>query len=153
MGAVGGARCRGATLKRGRVAAGGGGADASRPAPSDRVPHRGAVRAKWTRGVCRLQAAAAAEAAALRSKVEGWGLSAAGVRAVCAARPPLRRDRLLALGGERARLEAALGAPLILADWKAVDRGVRDARALHRWWWWWGPFTAMYCASKIGRTV
>jgi hypothetical protein len=88
MGAVGGARCRGATLKCGRVAAGGGGADASRPAPSDSVQHRGAVRAKRTRGVCWLQAAAVAEAAALRSKVEGWGISAAGVRAVCAARPP-----------------------------------------------------------------
>ena len=125
MGAVGGARCRGATLKRGRVAAGGGGADASRPAPSDSVQHRGAVRAKWTRGVCRLQAAAAAEAAALRSKVEGWGLSAAGVRAVCAARPPLRRDRLLAVGVERARLEVALDAVLTLADWKAVEREVR----------------------------
>ena len=52
---------------------------------------------------------AAFEQAELQRMAEGWGLSAAGVAAVCAARPPLSRDGLLALGGERARLEAALG--------------------------------------------
>jgi hypothetical protein len=68
---------------------------------------------------------AAAEAVALRSKVEGWGLSTDGVRAVCAARPPLRHDMLMAIGAERARLEVALGAALAPADWKAVEREVR----------------------------
>ena len=85
-----------------------------------------------------------AAAAALRAMAEGWGLSAAGVQAICAARPPLSHDGLLALGAERARLEAALGAkpepslgaklgPSLartLADWEAVERGVRGAHAL-----------------------
>ena len=41
------------------------------------------------------------------------------------AQPPLSRDGLLALGAERARLEAAIGAALAPADWTAVERGVR----------------------------
>jgi hypothetical protein len=49
------------------------------------------------------------ELAELRSTADGWGLSPAGVAAVCAAQPPLSRDGLLALGGERPRLEAPLG--------------------------------------------
>ena len=85
-----------------------------------------------------------AAAAALRATAVGWGLSAAGVQAVCTARPPLSHDGLLALGAERARLEAALGAkpepslgaklgPSLaraLADWEAVERGVRGAHVL-----------------------
>jgi hypothetical protein len=43
-----------------------------------------AEEADW----CAAVAAEAEEAAALRSMVEGWGLSAAGVAAICAARPP-----------------------------------------------------------------
>ena len=63
--------------------------------------------------------------AELRAMVEGWGVSPAGAAAVCAAQPPLSRDGLLALGAERARLEAAVGAALAPADWTAVERGVR----------------------------
>ena len=73
---------------------------------------------------------AAFELAELHSMAEGWGLSAAGVAAVCAARPPLSRDGLLALGGERARLEAALGSALALADWKTIEREVRTSDAV-----------------------
>jgi hypothetical protein len=87
---------------------------------------------------------AAFEQAELRTMVAGWGLSAGGAAAVCAAQPlgaedaaarllgaapqpALDRDGLLALAVDRAQLEAVLGAKLIPSDWQAVERHVRAA--------------------------
>jgi hypothetical protein len=75
---------------------------------------------------------AAFEHVELRCMVEGWGhsaLSVAGVTAVCAAQPPLSRNELLVVGAVRARLEAALGVSLALADWKTIEREVLAALA------------------------
>ena len=76
---------------------------------------------------------ASEEAAALRRMVGAWGLSPAGVEAICAARVATAGDAaqygisctaLLAAGSERKQLESALGSKLSPGDWKTVQKGV-----------------------------